>query len=191
MKSSSDISAKQQIRTLLSVIAAAVAFALVIAALMVSGYGPSGNYLLRNVLLSPQIAETLSGQPVVFDHLEFSEWNAQNKIWNKSQIDLSRYNKFYSLVADDQSLEVLSSEIVEAFYGVNPSVLTLYVRAAKESSNVKPLQVVQFANGKDYFRVEMPIDTLDENAKWAYFFHPSIQSQIQVLFSTSTQGGHL
>src|SRR4051812_27898319 len=109
MKGSSNISARQQILTLLSVLGAAGTLALAIAALMVSGYGSSRSYLLKNVLLAPQIAETLTEKPIVFDHLEFSIWNQQNKIWNKSQIDVSKYNKFYSLVADDQSLNPLTT----------------------------------------------------------------------------------
>lgn len=184
MKDSLGISTKGRIGALLAVIASAVMFGCLAAVFMVINYGPSGNYLLSNVLLSPQVVEALNGNPFVFEHLEYSQWDAGSKQWRTQDISLEHYKMFYELVKSDQSLETTLPDVLDAFYRVHPSSLTLFVRAESDPhSRIKPFQVVQFADRKDYFRVELHVDAVDESAKWAYFYHPDIGSKVKVLFS--------
>lgn len=184
MKESLKVSTKGRIGALLAVIASGVLFAFLAAAFMVVYYGPSGTYLLKNVLLSPEMAETLNDSPIIFERLEFSHWDASSKQWSMQEVNLSQYKTFYKLVQGDQSLESALPEVIDAFYRVHPSSLTLFVRTvANPHALIKPFQIVQFAERKDYFRVELHVETPDESTRWAYFYHPDIESQVKDLFT--------
>lgn len=178
MKNSLETSTKGRIGALLAVIASAVLLGCLSAAFMVMNYGPSGNYLLKNVLLAPQVAETLNGNSFILEHLEYSQWESSGKQWSTQNISLEQYKAFYQLVEGDQSLEAISPEVLDAFYRTHPSSLSLFVRSESDpKSHIKPFQVVQFADNQEYFRVELHMDVKDENSKWAYFYHPNMDSK--------------
>lgn len=184
MKDNLGISTGGRIGTLLAVMASAVMFGCLAAAFMVMNYSPSGNYLLKNVILSPQTAEEVNKSAIILEHLEFSQWDAASKQWRTQGVNLEQYKAFYALVENDQSLKEPGAEILDAFYRTHPSKLTLFVRSTIDPHpTVKSFQAVQFADRKDYYRVELHVDTADEAAKWAYFFHPDIESKVKGLFS--------
>jgi hypothetical protein len=176
MKNSLETSTKGRIGALLAVIGSAVLLGCLGAAFMVMSYGPSGNYLLKNVLLSPQVAETLKGNPVILERLEYSHWDAVKKQWRTQSISFEQYQAFYELVNGDQSL-IVTPEILDAFYRTHPSSLNLFVRSETDPhSRSKPFQRVQFADNSEHFRVELHMDVKDESEKWAYFYHPNLDA---------------
>ncbi len=184
MKESLKISTRGRIGALLAVIASAITCAFLAAVFMVVYYGPSGTYQLKNVLLSPELADTLNESPIIFERLEFSHWDASRKQSKMQEVNLSQYKKFFELVQRDQSLETTFPEVAEAFYRSHPASLTLFVRtAANPHALIKPFQIVQFAEGKDYFRVELHVETVNENSRWAYFYHADIENQVKDIFT--------
>lgn len=183
MKNSLEVSTKGRIGALLTVIGSAVLLGCLAAAFMVFYYGPSGTYLMKNVLLSPKVTEPWNGNPFYLEQISYSHWDSAAKQWRDQDVSLKQYEAFYELVNEDKSLSTSLPEVSEAFYRTHPSTLTLFIRSEKDSnSRSKPFQSVQFADRKDYFRVELHVDTPDEEMKWAYFFHPGIENQVKELF---------
>lgn len=183
MKDSLGLSAKGKIGALLVVVLSAVLFGGLAAVLMVINYSPSATYLLKNILLSPDVAETLDGKPVYFDHIEFSRWDPIGRGMLTDVVDMEKYRTFYKSVEGDRSLEEVPAELSADFYRAHPSRITLFVRSEGSSSKIKPFQTVEFAPENDYFRVEMHVDSYDQESKWAYFYHPQTALRFKTLFS--------
>lgn len=167
--------------------------AFIIATYMVYNYGPTGRYLAQNVLLSPLYTEKLSYNDVnpktggttrfVFDRIEFAFYDAVQKQWRKIAIDSDHYQKFYDLVAGEQSLQELSSEIEALFSRSNGSTLTLTVKTesnAKLDGTTKVFQQVQFVNAGNYYRVQL--HETNPSGRWAYFYHKGIYDAVQAMF---------
>ncbi len=176
MKNSSDIPAKVQIRNLLIVIGSGVIFAMAIAAFMLGAYNPSGRYKAQNVLLAPETAKVRAEfrgdkelefyEGVEFDYVKYANFDRESKLRNKPL-----YQKFYALVKDDESIQELPVKVQELF-DRNPATLTFYVlKPGKISAwQIHNFQVLQFANGGDYYRVELHTGA-KEGQQWAYFHH--------------------
>jgi hypothetical protein len=181
-----DKSAKAQIRNLLVVIGSAIVFACAAAAMMVRVYGPTGDYQLSNVLLSPETARTMAYRQLVFDHIEYAQRDQETKMWKPQSISLDQYQKFYSTVEKAQSQQ-FAAAAAAPFSHHTPSTLTLFVRPATEpvGSRVKVFQVVEFV--PDDFRVELHADKMDSTSKWVYFHYPEIGKLVSKTFGSSTQ----
>lgn len=187
MKNSS--AAMGQIKTLLAVLASGVIFALLLALFMVQRYSFPDEYKLKNILLSPQVAQELTGDPIAFDHLEYAYLDSSGKGIQKRLVDLSSYAKFYAFVEDDRSGRVAPADVAEAFNRAVPATLTLFVRSKVErsSSTLKAFQTVEFALDADHYRVELHLDLKDGSSKWAYFSHPGLKDQLSAFFPSSSE----
>jgi hypothetical protein len=182
MKNSSDIPAKIQIRNLLIVIGSGVIFAMALAAFMLGAYSPSGRYSAQNVLLAPETAKIMKYEGLVFDRVEYSIWDAKSKVWTKQEVSLPLYQEFYALVKSDESIQELPVEVKQLF-DRNPATLTLYVRSDVKQSRGQghSFQVLQFANGGDYYRVELRTGGANEEQQWAYFHHVGLADRFLTL----------
>ncbi len=156
-------------------IASGVICAVVLTAVMLGGYNPSGRYIAQNVMLSPETAKVMKYEGLIFDHIEYLAWNAESKVWNKQEVSLPLYQKFYSLVKGDESVQGIPREVMQLF-DRNPATLTLFVRSDVKQTQGQghSFQVLQFATGGDYYRVELRTGGIHEAQQWAYFHHVGV-----------------
>lgn len=192
MENSIPPTAKRQIRNLLGVLFAGVFAAVVFALFMLHNYNPTGRYLLKNVLLSPQMTSLLAYDDInpktgsqtrfVFDQIEFAIWNSDKKDWKKIRVNTEQYKQFYESIQDDTSILDVKDDVVNLFYKSNPLILTLSVKSESGgdmTKATKTFQTVQFVNEGDYYRVELREQGNTEG--WAYFYHPGIYAETSKL----------
>jgi hypothetical protein len=186
---------KEQIRNLLLIIFSAVACGFALAGYMLYYYGPTGKYVVKNALLSPDVIESLSansGQKsggntrFILDKIEFSFYNSSKREEQKVSLKPETYAKLYHLLSNDTSLIEVPEETMSLFYRSSPASLILTVRSenkvsAEESSKV--FQEVQFASQGDYFRIELRSQN-SLTDKWAYFYHPHVYQEALKILTT-------
>lgn len=184
MKTSSTLSTKTQIFSLLLVIASAIFVAFAVAAIMVSHYESSKTYILKNVLLSPQSIEALLSKfPISTTPFDYSTRDSTAKTWKQFKINIQTYTEFYSLIEEDTSIEPVPDDVFDSFSRTSPATLTLFLRTKTESTpQVNEFQRVQFAKDSDYYRVELHMEAAEGRSNWAYFYHPSIDKDTESLF---------
>ncbi len=182
------------IRNLLAVLFSAILVASIFALFMLYNYGPSGHYILNNVLLAPDTLANVSfadsdltaakSQRYQYDRIEFSNWNAEKKQWLRMPIGTSEYGQFYQKIASEKSILEVSHEVVNQFYSLPPSKLTIFMKSATANSSSgtssKPLQVAEFSQDGNYYRIELHGQQGSE--QWAYFYHPNILKEVAELF---------
>lgn len=183
----------KQIRNLLGILFAGVACAILLTFFMLYNYGPEGYYLLKNVLLSPEVISqisldeknTKSGAviPAVFDKIEFSYQDVETKKRTTVPVGKKTYAKFYNIVADDKSLLEIPAEITAAFNQMPASALVLIIEAnPKIASSQKQIsQEIQFLYKGDYYRLQLREAT---GTNWIYFYRPHIYDDAFTLFTS-------
>jgi hypothetical protein len=186
---------RREVKSILLVLGAAVSCAILLSAYMLYFYGPTGRYIARNTLLSPQVAQEMSysdlnpqtGQQdrFILSGMEFSYWNAERKIRERIQVNADMYAHFYDRVSAEKSLETPVGEgIVQLFNPNLSSSLMVNVRASSQPaahSPVKTFQVIQFAPNGDYYRIQLIGQSV--SGEWAYFYHPAIYQETLLLFT--------
>ena len=145
-------------------------------------FGSSGTYLLRTILISPEVLEkvsfTRSDSKFVFNKIEFVRAHSQGKGWGRFGVSVQSYAEFYKKVANERSLPVLTDEMLQQFKWITPSTLTISVRA-RDAEAI--FQQVQFLDQGDIFRVQLHRDRQQE--EWVYFSYPGIYKIVTELFS--------
>ncbi|MFI5344240.1 MAG: hypothetical protein ACHQUC_08475 [Chlamydiales bacterium] len=184
---------KKQIKQLLFVLSAAVFGGFLLAFIMIMFYGPSGNYIAGQTILSPDIIEKIyfkdthpkTGQnvPFTFDHNEFVYFDYLRGIWQQKQISLQSYAAFYQYISNDSSLEGVKEEILALFQQSSPTALITTVRT-DVSPIAKAFQVIQLTK-EDYYRVKL--QGQGDEGKWAYFYHSGLYQTTMTLFTADTK----
>lgn len=180
---------KQQIRSLLAVLALGVFCALTISFFFLYTYGPSGVYIVKNVMLSPSFIEkisfdsqTVSGKSerLHYDKTEFFYWQPEKMIWIKKPVTLEAYQKFFTQHEDEKSIAV-SDKILASFQTPPAAKLISTVVNDDQSAPSKIFQEVHFAQSGGFYRVEL----IEQNSEisWAYFYSPNIYQSVQETFS--------
>lgn len=156
------------------VVGAGLAAAFLITWFFISNYGPTGSYVLENVLVSPEVLKQLN----------YNDWNEKiseqdrfifDKIMYKGkEIDLESYRKIYQLLKKD-----ISQSDVGGF-SEDSNHLVIYVKT--ESPSVwqfisKPFQQVQFAKGGNGYRVLLHED--NQGPHWVEFFHEKVREKVE------------
>lgn len=185
---------RQQIRNLLIVIFSGMACACALAAFMLYYYGPSGQYLVSNTLLSPDVmamlsymdtnAKTGGSTRFVFNGIEYAYYDTMSREWRKVPATQEAYERFYNLVASDKSLAEVPEDIISLFNRGHPASLVLTVRTeskAEWQEVTKVFQEVQFAGEGNYFRIELRSQS-SSTGKWAYFYRPQIYQEAAKIF---------
>jgi hypothetical protein len=181
----------RRIEALLIILGSGVSLAFALALFMLYYYNPSGSYLAKNVLLAPDSALAIrygeSNQRTgrithfVYDGAEFSYYDLLEKKWKRLLIDSKKYAEFYQRVGEDLSLSEVSDEIRGSFNALYPSTLSINIHAENDSSkSSKVFSQAVFAEGSDYYRVQLRDDGSSEG--WAYFYHPGIYQQVFKIF---------
>ncbi len=170
---------KREIWSLLSVLGSAIAAAIIFAAFMIHYYGPSGEYKVKNILLSPETTEKLDfhdgseGGRFRFDHAEFRYYDDETKSWKKIVLDAQAYKTVYHLLENESSIGDVQPEVIAEFNLPNPATMTLLVRNEKV---VRVFQEVVFVKDGDYYRVMLRGS--DPIGNWAYFKQRKIYDHV-------------
>ncbi len=179
---------RKEVRNLLLVMGSAVACALALALWMLYQYNPTGRYLAKNVLLSPQIMSQISYPETdpktgatlryVFDSFEFSYFDTAKKTWSHSTVKPEAYREFYQAVAEDVSILPISEEMRALFSKTPPTTLLVHMHQGGATDGKITFQEVDFAPGGDFYRIQLRV----EAETWAYFFHPGIERYAKAVF---------
>ncbi len=180
-------SKKAQIYSLLIIFISAIAAALLFALGSLYYYNPSGIYLGKNVLLSPENLMPIesSGDKMhkkrdtgySLSAIEFTD--LQKNILHRS-LSPQEYSSLYAMLADDKGIEAAPPEVKSLFTSSRIATLTLILREEnKRSSSLIPFIIVEFIENGDYYRVQLHVET--RQAVWAYFYHPAVYQQILTL----------
>jgi hypothetical protein len=181
---------RKEIRNLLLVIGSGVGCALALALMMLYFYNPTGRYLAKNLLLSPQImsqiaypetnAQTGEIARYIFDGFEFAYYEPVKKEWLSASVGREAYTEFYNAVSEDLSILPISEEMQELFKQGTISSLRVHMREERAKGRIR-FQEVDFAAGGDFYRVHLRQQASEE--AWAYFFHPGIERYARAVFN--------
>jgi hypothetical protein len=181
----------KQIRNLIIVLLLGISSAGILTGFFLYYYGPSGTYLLKNVMVSPDMINgpsfddrnpaTGKVTKFVFSQIVFSYWDQGQRKWHRSFVSVDDYRLFYDKFADMKSLEA-DTAAVSTFLSSPPAKLTLHARLSDKDANKteKAFQEVQFSYEGNLFRVEL--HTQATGHEWAYFYHPHIYQEVLSLF---------
>lgn len=186
-------SQKRQIRNLLFVLMFGIAAALMLSLFLVINYGPSGRYLVKNVLLSPDLVSTLAytdnnrktggSSRYVFDGIEFTYHTpAENKL-QTLYIDPHTYEKFYRMISSDKSL----AEVPPQFNQSKTAALLIKARTeshAEWQDETKIFQEVRFFPDQDYYQIQLRDHAMAD--PWVYYYHPQIYQKALNIFIPSS-----
>lgn len=181
--------ADNQLLHLALVICSAICIGLLLTVSLVYFHGPSGKYVLGNVVLAPEVLDKLNyndknpktGQSdrFVFDHIEFTWYEDEVKEWKKLQVDKEKYATFYNAYRDQSSLLDPSEDILALFKGPFNASIALKVKTESSSSwqaDSKDFQEIQFVFQGNYFRVKLHEQNPGDH--WVYFYHPHIYHDV-------------
>lgn len=181
----------RDIWNILTVLAASVICAALLASLFLYYYNPSGRYIAGNTLLDPSIMDQIfyqdqhpsTGKTVrfSFDRFEFSYFDPQLKKSVIFPINQETYQRFYKHVASDTSLEEVTKNIQSLFLQQQPAFLTIQMRTKEREggATVKIFQIVQFVS-EDYFRIQL---REKNEGEWVYFYRKDIYREMIHLFT--------
>jgi len=178
-------SAQSQIKSLILVMTLSVVAAFGILGLFVWYYSPSSNYLVKYVLLSPDIMPEISYNDYnpktggksrfVFDDLIYTYFEKVTNQWHTSAVSLEEYKNIYRQIANLSSLD---GDTEQFFGGPEQTILTIKVKTESNAAWQvvdKDFQTVQFSKD-DYFRVEL--HEQNPGKHWAYFYMPGIYAEV-------------
>lgn len=183
-----------QIRNLLAVLTLGIGCAVVLAGLFLFYYGPTGIYVLKNVMVSPHLMDGLSyadQNPTTgkvtrytFEKVEFSYWLEEKRLWVKQPLSLESYNHIYDTLSNDKSLADVSDVVVQQFQKAPPAKIMVYVKQAGDAggASLNLFQEVQFAEAGDHYRVEL--HEQQSLGNWAYFYHPQVYQKVMSAFTS-------
>lgn len=184
-------SAKRQIRNLLAVFISGIACAFLLSVFLVYNYGPSGKYIVRNALISPDLVTILSYNDTnvhtggmsrfVYNGLEFSYYDSKAKQQKIIQLDPDQYNKLYQSIISDSSILEAPSDVT-ALFSKDPAALAIKVRTESHApwqDETKDFQRVEFVN--DFYRIKLHEEKSAD--QWVYFKHPGIYQEVLNIIS--------
>jgi hypothetical protein len=185
---------KSQIQQLIILLLSGILFAGLVATFFVYNYGSSGRYIAKNILLAPNVIETLDYNDInpktnardryVFQKIEFEYFLPADRQWHKNQIDISTYTKIYDLLSSDKSVEEVTPNLENLFIP-KPARFILSVKTNSNAAwqeDSKVFQEIQF-EGSEY-RVQLHEN--NPGTHWVYFLHHNIYSKILEILSSST-----
>jgi len=170
---------KKEIRQLLLLLSSAIGVAIFFSVFMIQYYGSTGDYLVKNVLLSPETAKKLDFYDgnhqgkFTFDRAEFRYFDDETMSWKVTILDETQYQNLFDILQNESSLTHVDSAVIGHFNLPNPATLTLFV---KNDKSTKVFQEAMFVKNDDYFRISLRGDT--PAISWVYFYHRKIYDHI-------------
>lgn len=186
-----DFSKSKQIRTLLYVLIAGVASALFLALLLLHYYSPTGRYIAKNVVLSPETlfalqTDKLKGGKKIkmaMGGISFSYYDVATKARKVVEVNQEAYSRFYEIIKDDYGMENVPEDVIGAFSASSISFLTLHINDRIKSEDAKEYIEIDFSLD-DHYRVL--IRQHGSNSSWAYFYHPKIYKLATSVFAEAS-----
>ncbi|WP_143406444.1 hypothetical protein [Estrella lausannensis] len=159
-----------------------------IALFLIMTFGPTGSYVGKNTVLSPEALESLNFRDsrietpfkYVFDRIEYTfhqEGRAKSAV---KIIGMDEYESFYLLTSSDESVD--DKRVDSALFDEITASIAIYVRQEKEikgEPSARLLQKIEVGKDGSTYRVEL-IGSAEN--PWAYFFHEGISGKIRSLF---------
>ncbi len=183
----------KQVKQLVTLLSAAVFGGFILAFIMLMYYGPTGQYVAGQTMLSPDIIEKISFKDAhptthksvqfVFDHTEFVFFDYLRGSWQQRRVPSEAYLKFYRTISSDRSLDDLKNDVMDLFQKPSPMALVTSVRT-DISPAVKIFQIIQFTK-EGYYRVKL--HGQDDKSEWAYFYHSGLYQAIMNIFASDIQ----
>ncbi len=170
---------KKEIRQLLFLLGSSVVVALLFSIFMINFYGTTGQYTVKNILLSPEMTTKLnyldgtSGGKFTFDRITLRYFDDNDNEWRSAEVSTKEYRSIFEELGNLTSIVEPTQEVVGVFNTPKPATLTIYVKNDKTS---KIFQEVVFVNEGDLFRVLL-IEDQPKN-QWAYFFHRKVYDHV-------------
>jgi hypothetical protein len=179
-----------RIKSLIFVLGSAFACASLLVALLIHQWGPSGRYIAGQTLLSPQTIEEINQRSqedvakkkksFIFDHIEFSYFDENQRTMRQQPVSIENYEKFYQMISSEKSLDQ-SETLNSLFTGMHPTILTITMHATEKNASAQSAQIFQMIQFKDnYFRVQLHEG--EEKGEWAYFYYSNLYTKIFQLF---------
>lgn len=168
-----------EIKNLILLLGSAIGVAVLFSVFMIYYYGPSGEYYVRNIMLSPEMTPKLDfvdgakGGRFVFDKAEFRYFDSETNSWKTKILSADNYRAVYELLENEASLTDVPTEVISLFNTPNPATLTLFVKSDKIT---KVFQEIVFVFNGDYYRVMLRNN--EPMRSWAYFYHRKIYDHI-------------
>lgn len=178
-------SVRRQITSLLTILGGGILAACLFAGYMLYTYGPTGQYLLSNVLLDPAIAQSLAfndsslgrGEQgrLLLDSFQYRTYNKKGQYWDNVRISADKYSAIYHLLQNDYSLTESTQNLDKEFFNSKAPSIAIYVRSP---NNQEPIifQEVAFLPQKNLYRVGLR--GKDSIEQFAYFSHPQAYEKI-------------
>lgn len=170
---------KMEIRQLLLLLGSAVAAAVLFSIFMINFYGPTGQYTVKNILLSPDMTSKLdfydgvTGGKFTFDRAVFRYYDDESVSWKSVVLSESTYRQLFEELHNETSFIDVPAEVINQFNFPNPATLTLYVKNDKVT---KVFQEAVFVKDSDLFRILLRGDHPTSN--WAYFHHRKVYDHV-------------
>lgn len=175
-----------EIGRLLVLLCSAIGAAIVFSFFLIYYYGPTGQYKVNEILLTPEMTKQLSYQQSVeggrftFDRTELRYYDENAREMKTFVLTHPDYHKLFRLLEKGESLEAVPSEVISRFNAPNAATITLYT---KNDKGAAPFQEITFVNHGDFYRISLRTDNTSES--WAYFYHKDIYEKVLALFSLS------
>lgn len=188
----SKVPPKKQIRRFLSVIAAGVIFGFTIVSFFLYGFDSTGQYAVKNILISPSTLSQLGyseknpktgGESrFVLSGIVQEQFNESLQRWIEHPISLGIYQEIYNLIQNDLSLE--DQGTIEALFSTEkPLKMIIMVRTETNGglqSVEEVFQEIQIIRNAEYYRIQLREDSHDTH--WTYFRHQGIYDLAVQLF---------
>lgn len=188
-------STRSQIRNLLLALALGVVGALLFSALLLYKYNPTGQYEIKNILLSPDLMNGLNFNDknsktggmsrFVFDKIVFEYPDLKTGKLEKVTITNDQYRAFYQMIYPEKSLLDVPDDVKNLFNKGALAKLKLEIRTESNASFQaleKVFQEVDFASEGNYFRVELRQSDSPNEEKNGYFYNQDIYKKARQLF---------
>ncbi len=169
-----DLSAKQQVRGFLSLIAASLLSAFLIVAFLINYYDGLASYKAGDILISPDLVEqfsyteatSTSSQYFVGD-IQLAKKNERG-LYEQRALSAKTYRNFYSLVKNTKSL-ALSPSLEHDFMkrGAKLYIEVELKSKSEDLSHTRSFQQLEFTQDGKFFRVQLQSKV--KNTTWAYF----------------------
>ncbi len=179
-------SSKEQLRRLIVVLLSAVGCAFFVTGGALYLYSPSGQYVVEDALLSPEIAPTLSYNDTnvktgsdsrfIFNGIQFLY--PDEKEQKRIDVSLRTYERFYEIIRHDKSLLNPEPAVLNLFQGEMASLL-IYVRTeshAEWQDETKLFESVNFSHEGNHYRIKLHEEKTP--LEWVYFYHPDIYKKV-------------
>jgi len=166
---------------LILVLCCAVISGIFLSAYFVHYYGTQEQYLSSDLILSPESMRELSEDIAQKELLKPPKIFVLEDNSDKIELSFSKYQRFYRLIQEDQSLGDMQPALIDLFE--HTPLITLQINFFPEKGDRGSLQTIQILKSGDYYRIHSLSKAKDQ---WVYYSHLGIGNQIVEILNNGT-----